>query len=807
MADDSLAASPAAAPAAKERAEISDDAARQVLLLHCMQLLSMLKPEVRARQAVNEAVPECTTHEPDLSLSGCKLQDGPRVEILKTDDVRHALTRLGESAAMVEKAGDMLERLFPSKALSYREFTLFLRFGKVKSPGELLRKLGVPKKRRSKPEVPLDQTLVMLYEQGTKSASPRVDNRVHIKGPTARLPAVTLSGPRPDSKQVPSIVQDVYFPKSPTAASREAIDSSSYSSTPGTELTPASHLLSKSAPTLPTITSGRTPDAVRVKSRSTAWMAPPISPAPAPAPAPAEASSPTPTGGFSFGKAVRFKSKSPRVRLAALMNAPPSPVSPAARSSPSRFGQKRAEASPEAVMLIEHLRNQMRERKVKVSDMMAQLDADGDGQLDRNELREGMRKLFEGKEAEGGAPVSVTDEILEKVLDVFDSDRSGTVDAGEFNRAMWSSQRLLTKLNRTGGAGIFNVRGENRRSLRVSTEDLDQIGSRLIMEVVPHVALLINSDGSKRDLPAEERPKEDGQPSDHERLRKRLCQEMCRHFQETIRYLVSAQSGGFEAVRRKDFQIGMSKLYGMRPVDVGDVGAQMLRLATLALFDSWDIAHLGELDLIELMKVLRHGGSVQMPKGAPRDVIFQAEIASHELKARRTKQTAISAAKQALHGFVARTRNEQLHIRAERVAPVQLESLLSTMLQESGSLIDLFLRWDTDGDGTIGLEEFATAIMYLGFTFSKEVCTELFRFFDKDGSGTVNLEEIEATIKWGKERKPRMRALLPGWRQLSLDIDVNGQSQLVTRGAEQPHLLDQRTGHVGIRARHALRHL
>ena len=37
---------------------------------------------------------------------------------------------------------------------------------------------------------------------------------------------------------------------------------------------------------------------------------------------------------------------------------------------------------------------------------------------------------------------------------------------------------------------------------------------------------------------------------------------------------------------------------------------------------------------------------------------------------------------------------------------MQLESLLSTMLQESGSLIDLFLRWDTDGDGTIGLEEF-----------------------------------------------------------------------------------------------------
>ena len=56
MVEDRLAAAPAAALAAKERAEISDDAARQVLLLHCMQLLSMLKPEVRARHAVNEAV-------------------------------------------------------------------------------------------------------------------------------------------------------------------------------------------------------------------------------------------------------------------------------------------------------------------------------------------------------------------------------------------------------------------------------------------------------------------------------------------------------------------------------------------------------------------------------------------------------------------------------------------------------------------------------------------------------------------------------------------------------------------------------
>lgn len=52
---------------------------------------------------------------------------------------------------------------------------------------------------------------------------------------------------------------------------------------------------------------------------------------------------------------------------------------------------------------------------------------------------------------------------------------------------------------------------------------------------------------------------------------------------------------------------------------------------------------------------------------------------------------------------------------------------------------------------------------------------ELFRFFDEDGSGAISLEEIEATLVWARERKRRLRPLLAGWRQLSMDLHA-GQS-------------------------------
>ena len=198
----------------------------------------------------------------------------------------------------------------------------------------------------------------------------------------------------------------------------------------------------------------------------------------------------------------------------------------------------------------------------------------------------------------------------------------------------------------------------------------------------------------------------------------------------------------------------IAKLFGLRSVDVGGRAAGALQRAVAAIFASWDIASLG-LTITEIQKILTKGGKVSVAKKAKKDAIFQAELTtgspeSDRKKERKDRATKLSEAKQSLHGFVIKTRDEQLQQRAERVAPVQLEALMDAMGRNSKSVLDLFLKWDTDGNGMVSAEEFAFAVARLGFKFSKEVTDELFAFFDKDGSDAVSIDEIQAAPQMGQ---------------------------------------------------------
>ena len=326
--------------------------------------------------------------------------------------------------------------------------------------------------------------------------------------------------------------------------------------------------------------------------------------------------------------------------------------------------------------------------------------------------------------------------------------------------------------------------------MRVATEDLHTVGMRLVMELMPHLALVGATEAA---TPSGQNqlqiPTEDALlPSQHVQLQQSLSRELCAHVADLMPTLASGLAD--RPLPRKTFEQQVARLLGLRARDVGRPAARALRRATFALFDSWDLEGMGELELGEVLKVLRHGGSVpRRPRRDRRDIICQAEIAMADPKAKqpkRKKRTAMSVAKEALQGLAIQSPSEQLHSRAEKVSPIQLEALLAAMCESA--YLDLFRRWDRDGDCTISPDEFNAAIARLGFQFSQKVCRELFDFFDKDRSGTITLDELEATLLWASERKRKLRPLLAGWRQLSLDLLAHeGGQTLIERLLELLH--------------------
>ena len=500
---------------------------------------------------------------------------------------------------------------------------------------------------------------------------------------------------------------------------------------------------STSAPALPTISRKRG-----------AVVATQLTP---PVPAPCDRTwgdAPRAIPAFSFGRAARFDFMREKLRLDAQQASAGLSGRETNGHRTATFGGSKARvpASPEARLLIDTLREQLRSNKDKIKNVLDTLDTNGDGELDRTELRKALRAVMnsngEASEADAEDSGEPSDQAVEEVIRVLDLDGSETIGTHELKRALWASGQLLDKRLRAGGAGKMNVYGVNTNALRAATESLVKIGAKLL--------------GPDGQIP------EGG--IDGKELLEQTRAQLCTHREQVIGIF---QGEGDRVVTRAEFCNAVSNLFGMRPSIVGKLGSQALLWAVNNLFLEWDVAFVG-LSVPEINKILYKGGRTAIARRRKVDAIAQSEISSYAAakaaQAMKDRSKAQSESKHALNGIVIQSKEEQLQKRADRVAPVQLEALLQVMAAETDVLLDLFLKWDTDGDGTVCREEFVAACRKMGFKFAPEVSDELFSFFDKDGSGSVTLEEIEATLKWGRDRKKNSRPLMAGWRQLSLKI-------------------------------------
>lgn len=646
-------------------------------------------------------------------------QDGEPLSAITLESLTAALEALALPSEFITAASELITRRFRGADLTHRQLAAFIRFGRAPANSLGLPRTARPIRRRR--GRPLDAGVKLVYEHPPSDFSSvrsvaATSQRKAL--PKSCLPSATLVS---EKTACNAALAPLAAPAGGAPAARMSLASGSVPVAQCSRSVQNAKrpTISKSAPTLPAITHSKRGDAGQPhykvgepRLRESLAL-------------------PQPDRGFSFGRAARFDG---RVVLPGLAVQNASSTSPGSGS----FGRTRVTLSNEARLFAEDMRSRLNERKAKLTSLMEDLDADRDGEIDREELRAKMRTVL-------ACGVEPSDEVVDTVLHEFDRDGNGVIDTHELRRALWGTHQLLTQELQAGGAGKFRVGGDSSK-LRKGVDGLHTAGRKLLR------------------TDTEELP-------DAIVLRERLRELLCTHPAAVVD---SLHVDGDRVVDWPEFYEVVSRKFGLDAARVGAAASAVLLDALQALYVSWDAASVG-VSMTELNRILRRGGQLWLSRRTKSDAIFQTEIAtvsvpSSSSRIKKSRAQKLSEARQALHGFVIQSREEQLRRRAERVAPVQLEALMQAMAEDSETVLDLFLKWDSNGDGTVCAEEFNAAVAQLGFKFCREVTDELFTFFDKDNSGLVTLEEIETTLNWGRSRK-HMRPLLAGWRQLTLTLD------------------------------------
>merc|ERR1719228_2930776 len=88
---------------------------------------------------------------------------------------------------------------------------------------------------------------------------------------------------------------------------------------------------------------------------------------------------------------------------------------------------------------------------------------------------------------------------------------------------------------------------------------------------------------------------------------------------------------------------------------------------------------------------------------------------------------------------------------------------LEDVPEEHRALIELFLKWDVDGNGTIDILEIKEATVRLGLNLSEDDCEHLLKMCDADGDGKIDYHEFANLVKetMNEKRKSIMNTESP----------------------------------------------
>jgi len=86
-------------------------------------------------------------------------------------------------------------------------------------------------------------------------------------------------------------------------------------------------------------------------------------------------------------------------------------------------------------------------------------------------------------------------------------------------------------------------------------------------------------------------------------------------------------------------------------------------------------------------------------------------------------------------------------IMADAKEPSPLEQLKESLDVHSARVMDLFRKWDINGDGLVDKREFRAGLEHLGFGSLSLHGDELFDTFDEDLTGSITFRELNRVLR------------------------------------------------------------
>jgi len=422
-----------------------------------------------------------------------------------------------------------------------------------------------------------------------------------------------------------------------------------------------------------------------------------------------------------------------------------------AKNINQNYVTQRAAVLPEMVKLDtasgisiqEQLHDILKEHQVRLIDLFREWDDDGNGALDKKELRQAIAALG------SGGPKSAVDALFNSI----DDDGNGWIEFAELKMALneknakRATKELADKKKKAdaikasdvaaadgdvGGEGEEDFEtGMRQNAMERDAADADNDGKLDFGEFCVFVREREEGEFTEAELRTrfdaldEDRS---GKVDMHEYLHWSLRDALMRSSSRVVDLFRAWDEDGNGTIDKKEFGKAVRSL-----------GFDVDRSDTDAVFDSLDDDNSGLLEYKELNEMLRKGvgavgtkANLKRMAGKQKDTSRMAKVTAKNINQNYVTQRAAVLPEM---------------VKLDTASGISIQEQLHGILKEHQvRLIDLFREWDDDGNGALDKKELRQAIAALGYDAPRKEIDKFFETIDDDGNGWIEFAELKMAL-------------------------------------------------------------